>query len=327
MNQTINALRSSQRYQDPQLGKKMGDSVLADWADVIDKAGGTLSVNDARQFRTDIGEMRSGSYGPNTPNQRQLRDVYDALTGDLKVAAITKSDQALKDFNKADRWYAAALKRRDNLAKLAGSTPENVFQDLTKMAQTKGAKADFTKLAQVRRSVGDESWNDFVATAIEEAGKPNPGQASVLENYPQFSPNKLVTWYESLSPGGKKLMFDGTGKAQWAKAMDKLVEVADAQKEIEKLANTSGTTRAGVQIAAAAGLVSAPIPTILTGLSAVGAEKLIMNPRFVRWLYHMPKNPNDIPLHVEGLKRLHLGDAALRLGYWINQQSSGTKQQ
>jgi hypothetical protein len=324
MSQSLRAIRQQGGWDSPEVGALFTDKTLAKWADTIDQGGGKLTVGDAKKFRGEIGKLLgkgSRQLGPETPEYSQLLKLYGATSDDLRVAANKAGGaQAVKDLWNADQYWSAGLKRIKNLTDITGGTPESVFPDLLKMASTKGSKADFGKLAQVRNSLAPSDWNDFVSTFVAKMGEPTPGEANVLMR--KFSPSRLVTAWESLSDEAKAIMFNGTGKSEWAREMDKLVRWSGALKNVEKLGNPSGTMRSGINLGALVGIVTEPTSTLATGATALVTEELMMSPKFVRWLYSAPQAGSPRAA-IASLNRLQLGPAAARLALAREEQEVG----
>lgn len=266
------------RFDNPEMGDALADPLMQKYAEIIKRNGGVLSINDARNFRTEIGKRPDIDQG-------YVKRIYEAMTRDLEEGLGAGAPEALRDMKRADWYWRASRKRLKDTANLLGEkvSEEGVYQSLIRMAQTKGSQADFNKLAQVRRSMPGDEWEDFTATLIANMGRPKPGQADPISKI-GFSPSTFVTEWEKLSDQAKAILFNSTGRAEWAKDMNALVRVSGSLKNVEKLANTSGTARVGGLMAATAGMMAEPVTTVLTLASAVGAEKLIMSPQFVRML-------------------------------------------
>jgi hypothetical protein len=301
------------KFDDPEVGQLFADPTFQKWAEVLEAKGGKLSMNDARAFRTEVG-ARSDI------DETHVRRLYEAMSKDLETAATAKSPEALKAMKNADAYWRAGKERIKSTANLIGAkaSEESVYQSLIRMAQTKGSQADFNKLAQVRRSMPAEEWEDFTATFIANMGKPKPSATGQIAEI-GFSPESFVTNWKSLSDQAKAIMFYSTGKAEWAKAMDDLAAVTGSLKNVEALAGHSGTPRIGIT-ALVGGLAATDLSTaVLVTAGAIGAEKLLMSPHFVRALTQLgrARHKTAMPDFVNRLKNLavnpEVGPAAYRL--------------
>lgn len=279
---------AASRFDNPELAKQFVDPALVRWGDIIREAGGKLTWNDLRSFRSEIGKLLRKPVVVADVDRAQLERVYGALSDDMRAAASVKGAEALSSVNRADKFYRAGLKRiNDALGQILkpDASEEGVFALLMKTAG-EGAGASAKKLGSIRKSLTRDEWGEIASTVIHRLGRPTAGQQAAGEA--GFSAARFLTNYNKLSPAAKNALFNGAGQGELRKSLDSLLRVAGAQKALEALSNPSGTGR----IAITAGAVAAGSVDLVSTLAALAVAPagaaLITSPRFVRWLAGVP---------------------------------------
>ena len=301
-------------YQNAELGAEFTDPKLARWAGILERSGGSLTWNDLKSFRSDVGRLLNRPAIVSDIDQAQLRHVYGQLSEDLRLAASAKGPAALRAFERANSYYAAGRGRIDAAltALLApGRAGEGAFGLLETAASAGGKAANSKMLTALKRSMPQEEWDIVSSAVIRQMGIPPAGAQNLL-NETQFSATRFVTQYAKMSEAARSVIFGGAGREALQKALDSLAKVAAAQRNVERLANRSGTGR----VVFSAGLLGlATLDTLsavaVVGGSAIGA-KLIMNPTFVRWLTGLSAaKAKDVPSHIAKLRLSIGGDPEL----------------
>lgn len=279
-----------QRFDNPELAQEFIDPTLKRWAGLLDEAGGALSYNDLKQFRTEVGQKLGRPALLRDIDERQLSNVYAAMSDDLLEAARGVGPQAARAVERANRYYRAGRTRiREALTEILGErmSEEGAYRFIEQLSSEKGARASARKLGQIRRSLQPEEWNEVAAAMINQLGVPPPS-ARVGLDAPTFSPATFMTNYERLAPEARSILFDRTGQRQLRRALDNLVTVMESQKNVERLANPSGTGRIVGNVALAGSALVNPAIAIMGAVGAPAAASLITNPRFVSWLAALP---------------------------------------
>lgn len=227
-----------------------------------------LTYQGLKGLRSRVGEMLEGGILPEGMSGKELKKIYGALTEDLgRVVRTAGGSQAQSAWERANRYYSLASERRESLAKLVGAkgdaAPEKVMDSLLAMAGS-AARADIGKLAQARKAIGAEGWDEFVSGAVARLGRDVEGN---------FSPQRFLTAYEKLSTEGKSVLFRSTGKGDLADHLKDIAAVSSRFKELQKFANPSGTGRTVMGGAAGTGLYIDPMTTVT---SLVGGRAMAM---------------------------------------------------
>jgi hypothetical protein len=204
-----------------------------------------LNYNGVKDLRSWIGETMDSGILPVDLSKAELKTIYGALTKDLRASVSNAGgNQALAKFNRANSYYDAVSKRREELMRIAGAkSDEAVFNKILNAANQKNG--DHTLLTKVRRSLPTDEWNEIASAVIARMGRDpkfvtTPGTATTQTG---FSPDRFMSAYGELSPAGKALLFRSTGKSDLANALDDIATVSQRFKQLNTYANPSGTAQ------------------------------------------------------------------------------------
>lgn len=235
---------------------KATDSVL----EAVQRNDG-LTYEGVKTLRTTIGEDMARGILPEGVSAGELKSIYGALTKDLEAATqAAGGDKASAALARANNYYRLASERRESLAKIVGADgnapAEAVLSRIEAMAGST-SRADISKLAQARKAIGADDWNELASTIVSRLGRDVEGE---------FSPQRFITAYGKISDAGKNVLFRSGGKSELANYLDDIARVSSRFKELQKFANPSGTARAGFGGLIGAGAFAEPITTLTTVL-------------------------------------------------------------
>ncbi len=255
--------------------------------------GGHLSWKDLKAFRSKVGEMIDQPSLQEKSSKKALRDLYGALSEDMKATAAKQGPKALKTFTRANAYYAARAKRIENvLSNILGDdlhlNGEAAFRQIERWS-AKGGNA--AAVAQALRSMSSDEASQVRATMFDKLGTPTKGEG--------FSATLFGNHWNSLSMRAKSALFPG---ADYRQSIDDLVRITKAQAVAQKLGQGSPTAhllQAGNAISHGVAFLGHLFTNPLAAL-AIGAEsgveygtgKLLASPRFARWLASAPAKPN-----------------------------------
>lgn len=235
--------------------------------EAITKPGG-LNYEGIKDLRGYVRELKDNpSVLPADISGKELNAIYDGLSADLRASAFNAGGpKAAVAFDRANSHYAMLSERREALAKIIGTNgdapAEKVFDRLVNMASSKST-ADIAKLAQARKAMGAEDWNEFTSGIVAQMGRDTAnfsGPERLLAG--GFSPQRFMTAYGKLSETGKQLLFRSGGKGELANHLDDIARVSGRFKDLLKFANPSGTGQVAIGGGIGAGLMAEPITTI-----------------------------------------------------------------
>lgn len=276
-----------------------------------DAADGTLPYEAVKRIRTQVGDLLASPEIIADAPRSQLKQLYGALTEDMKAAAIQAGPEALKAFNRANRFYSAGLDRLDDqlrtiTSKLArdGVTPEQVFR-----AALSGSQEGASILRPLRKSLNQKEWNVLAGTVLQRLGRAVSSQQDELGEV--FSVETFLTNWNKLSTDAKDILFSGGTMTPLKNDLDKIAGATSSIREGSRvLANPSGTAARAANIGSAgfaagsilSGNTVIPIALATTALSANLGARLMTNPKFVKWLAQGTEIPvSRLPAHITRL--------------------------
>lgn len=221
---------------------------------------GGLNYDGIKDLRGYVRELKDNpSLLPSDISGKELGAIYNGLTTDLKSAVYNAGGtKAALAFERANQHYALLSDRRESLAKIVGTNGdapvERVFDRLSSMASS-SSSADISKLAQARKAIGTDDWNEFASGVVQKLGRDVEGK---------FSPERFLTAYGKISGAGKDILFRSGGKTELAGHLDDIAKVSSRFKELRKFANPSGTSQSIFGGIEGAALLHSPLSTIAT---------------------------------------------------------------
>jgi hypothetical protein len=236
---------------------------------------GGLNYEGVKDLRTYIGDLKDKPHLlPTDLSGKELDKIYTALSKDLRASVSNAGGApALSAFDRANKHFELISRRREQLAKIVGgdrgAPPEAVFNNIVSLAST-GARADLNRLAQARKVMGKDEWNEVASAAIARMGRPEDMGARIASTgNVDFSPQKFLTEYrEKLSPAGRNILFRSAGKESIAPYLDDIATVSERFKELQQFANPSGTAQIGAGMGVGASIWAEPL-TAISGLVGV----------------------------------------------------------
>lgn len=268
---------------------------------------GVLPYQGLKELRTKVGSMLESSELLSDIPKAQIKQLYGALTDDMRAAATQAGPQALKAFERANQYTAAGHKRiEDHLESIASKVDaEDVY-----LASVSGTKEGASKLQAVKRSLKPEEFRVVAATALNRLGRATPGKQNEIGEH--FSTETFLTNWNRMSPKARTELLSGySGAGQIDHSLTAVAKMAANVREGSKIwANPSGTSgglysklgAGGLAYTAATGQFKAA-GLILTGMGAVNiGARTLTNPNVVKWIAEATKMPpSALPAHLTRL--------------------------
>jgi hypothetical protein len=261
--------------------------------------GGLLPLEQAIRLKTQIGDLTRWSGAAPGADVALYRGLYGQLAEQITKGVARLSPQAVRAWKKSQTlWHGHFERVRNYLdpveAKIA--TPEHIANSVLAIGTPSRATA-------LRRMVGERRWNQVRAYAIRRLGSSQPsGIDGTLAPGADdvFNPMTFATnWNAMQRSGHLETIFGGRADRAWAQLrpeLDRLARVAGRiQRTRRAMFNSSASATSGLPaaqvttlggaVAAAPFVGPAPLIAVLGGMGAVGiTSRLMMSPRFVRWL-------------------------------------------
>lgn len=260
------------------------------------ESGQPLSLEALMSIRSDVGDIIGRGGRGADRNLGDFKRFYAAITRDIEEAAAQRGADALKGWQKVNRYYE--FNQNANIAFLnaieKAGTPEAVFKMLSS-----GTKEGANLLYKTRRNMRPDQYDAFVGTIIDRMGRATAsrqGASGALEEANIFSAETFLTNYSKLSKEAKTALFSGERYTQTRRALDDLTTVLASGRQYRNAAGNPSGTGQRVIVLEQAGLLAALGYGLYTGdqgsagaaaaavVSPRVAAKLMTSPRFVRWL-------------------------------------------
>jgi hypothetical protein len=251
-----------------------------------------VDYETVRAVRSSIGRHLGGKdLSPDIP-RAELKQIYGALSSDIKELAANSSPEALKAFERANAFTRVGHDRiDDHLQRIANKVnPDQVFKDIARGGE--GVKSIMT----VKKSIPTEDWEVVVSNVVRRLGRATSGnQNAVGEDAlgDAFSINKFVTDWDKLGTARKAIFSGSTKLDKYSNHLNKIARAASVVKESRApAANASGSAQAASRYAAGSSLVGSavtanPTPIMIAAGSVAfnnAGARLMSNPKFVSWL-------------------------------------------
>ena len=282
------------------VGPILDNPKLVELKNVLDDPA-PVDYQALRDIRSSIGQKLGSNDLLSDIPRAELKQIYGALSQDVKAIASQSSPEALQAFNRANKYTSSGHDRVDDyLQRIANKVnPDEVFRAIAKGGE--GTKS----INVIKKSLKPEEWEVVASNVVRRLGKSSPGQQNAIGDDAlgdAFSVDKFVTDWNKLGPA-RKSIFSGSDKIEaYGEDLAKIARAASAIKEAGKISrNASGTAQAASKIAAGTGLATGLVTTNPTLLAATAASiamnnagaRLMSNPAFVRWLAQSAKIPSS----------------------------------
>lgn len=283
-----------------------------DVADEIADEGGT-QFSALMRLRSKVGAMMENPATYGDLDQGQVKRLYAALSEDIRAAAAEAGPDALKAFERANRY--TRFNHQANIDFLNSIVRKNVDADIFKMLSS-GTKEGAGVLMKARNNLTAPQFDTLVGTILQRMGRANAsrqGYSGALEAADTFSAETFLTNYSKLSTEAKRALFSGERYAPLRQGLDDLARAASAIKQYAGTAGNppnSGNRMVWLEQFGLLGTLgygvfngtgSEAAATAAAIVSPRVAAKLLTKPEFVRWLtsgMRLPANPNSVIRHI-----------------------------
>lgn len=265
----------------------IADAFNADVRNSIQGGGNAaLPYQAIKDLRSKVGDMIADAGLVSDVPKGQLKQLYGALSEDMRNGLQQVSPEAYTANNIAENAYRQGLSQIDKVDSIVGKAggPEKVFA-----AAMSGTREGASTLNNVMSALQPEEQKVVASAVVKRLGAANPGQQTDLGDV--FSPQTFLTNWNKLAPQAKQTLFAADPDTR--AALDQIAKASSNIREGSRfLANPSGTGQAvmhsGTATAAILSALSGNVPALVgiggtVGAANIGA-RLMTNPDFVKWL-------------------------------------------
>lgn len=228
-----------------------------------------LTYEGIKQLRSSVGEMLKSGPLPAGLSQSEMKQIYSSLTSDLEgTVRAAGGERAASMFSRANKYYGLVSERRESLARvLKANSDEAVFDKVVAAAGSTG-RADISLLAQARKALQPDEWNEVASGVISRLGR---------DAEQNFSPDRFVTAYGKLTDAGKSMLF--SGQKELKSSLDDIAKVSSRFKMLNQYANPSGTGQTVAGVAGLGGIMTDPVSLITSVVSARVMSGILAKPQ------------------------------------------------
>ena len=227
-----------------------------------------------KELRTRFGESLKNPAGEisRTIGQQNVNKIYKALTQDMKAAAASKGEGALKAWKIANDYTRKKMDIMDDTLKDIFNASDNqaAYNAVKRTLIEGGQKQSTAKLAQIKKALPADEFNNFTATMINELGTATAAQRAAGTD---FSIQTFSRNLEKIQPAAKKVLFgDKAADLEELNNILKRANLAGLEKNFSGTGNVVSTLALGglaVQDLALAG----GLATVLAGSSYLLTSK------------------------------------------------------
>lgn len=261
-----------------------------------------LTYNDLKLFRTSIGKKLE-DFQIGSSDKAILRELYQAMTDDMRNKASTKGEEALQAFDRLNSGYSKFLTKLDdtiNEVLNKGETTE-IFN-----AVRSGLPLP-ERTATIMRALPQKNRDIVRGSLIRELGM-NRAKAGQGE----FDVGKFVTSYNALEPKAQKALLIGL-PADVQNNFRKVMEASTLALKTGLQGNPSGTAKNAGMMLLLTSFLKAPIKTTAGLTGGAITAKMMTSPKFIKWLANAPKQFETNPAkYIARLSAIAASDEANR---------------
>ena len=202
----------------------------------VDGALNALPYEALKDLRSGIGRSMGKLDGPmSSLPDAELKRLYASLSQDMRAAATAAGDDALKAFNRANKFYSAGMKRINGALKKVtkADTPERAYNNILALTTADSPRGSTAKLQQLKVSLPKEQWSTVSSTILRKVGEARVGQrgAPDASDFAEFSPSTFLTNWNKMDKGAKTVLTSGNIPQSARRELDNLALVAQRFKE------------------------------------------------------------------------------------------------
>tara|TARA_R110000796_G_scaffold215422_1_gene331415 strand:+ start:1152 stop:3086 length:1935 start_codon:yes stop_codon:yes gene_type:complete len=294
---TVKALEEIVRYADlyPNMSKHIGADKYRGLLQDLKLGGVETAIPYAllKDIRTTYGTSIGNLNGPLAGmDANKLNRIYGALSDDMRMAAEASGPNALKAWERANKFYKGGADRIENVLKplLDAKTGVDAYKKMENILLEGNVKQSLNSLMRIRNSLPKDDFDTFRSTLINRLGRAKPGAQDAGGEI--FSPSVFLTNYNRMEKGPRRIVF-GELNEEMSK-LAKVVDLAkDASKDLNRSRTATGTMSAGAVLAGSYGVAgSVPMLKAIAIAGAVNAASglALTSKPFLRGLNAAAKN-------------------------------------
>ena len=244
----------------------------------VDGALNALPYEALKDLRSGIGRSMGKLDGPmSSLPDAELKRLYASLSQDMRAAATAAGDDALRAFNRANKFYSAGMKRINGALKKVtkADTPERAYNNILALTTADSPRGSTAKLQQLKVSLPKEQWSTVSSTILRKLGEARVGQrgAPDASDFAEFSPSTFLTNWNKMDKGAKTVLTSGNIPQSARRELDNLALVAQRFKE-KPVSTGSAATNSLLTFIAGVPTIGAVKTSIIAGGTFLSAAAM-----------------------------------------------------
>lgn len=232
----------------------------------VDGALNALPYEALKDLRSGIGRSIGKLDGAMSDlPEAELKRLYASLSQDMRSAATAAGDDALKAFERANKYYSAGMKRINGVLKKVtkADTPEKAYNNILSLTTADSPRGSTAQLNQIKKSLPKDQWSSVSSTILRKLGEARVGQRGAPDgsDFADFSPSTFLTNWNKMDKGAKTVLTSGNVPQSVRRELDNLALVAQRFKE-KPVSTGSAATNS--------------LLTFIAGVPTIGAVKTSM---------------------------------------------------
>tara|TARA_R110000824_G_scaffold276178_1_gene464720 strand:+ start:2386 stop:4533 length:2148 start_codon:yes stop_codon:yes gene_type:complete len=281
--------------------------------EITDKAKrGLLTFEELRNYRSLIGKKLTNKSLIDDASLGEYKQLYGALSEDLKLIYKEIGGNAYKEFLRADNYYKAGIKRIDDVLNKVNKVDDDKIFNFLLNQSTEGS----TYIRTIKKSLTPDEFSVIQNRLIQKLGRTKGGKALDIDSADYtdlFNSETFLTNWNKIDSSAKDFLFSSAKYKGLRKDLDAIAKVAEKVRISGKtFQNPSGTGDSLIgQLSYAGAITTGTLgglwPVFQTGIFLSGGAKVMTSPKIIRWLAEGTKIANN--KGVDGLIK-HLGKAS-----------------
>lgn len=267
----------------------------------------SMTMNELRNTRSKVGQaIGEGNVAKlKDISEGDLRQLYGALSEDIKSALRRARPSSAKMWEEADEAYAKSIEKKQEMTGkfLTGKDSTGTYNAVFG-ASDKGFKPISKETAlTLRETLSPEVWDDVKQEFLRRMGK------ATSANGNEFSPATFATNWGKVEDAIKAEVFTPAE----AKDLEDIATYSKAVREMEKSRNYSNTAHVLAFSQLPGAIYTAPVTTTLTIAGAGALSRVMASAKMMDWMASVVANGEMTPELAKGLELILRGSLPERL--------------
>lgn len=244
----------------------------------------TVPYELLKDLRSNIGKSIGKMDGPMSDLQEaDLKRLYASLTDDMRLAAEAAGPDAVKAFERANKFYRAGQARIDNVIKDVANakSPEIAYNKIVGMTLDNSPRGSVKALTQLKKSLPKEEWSTVSSTILKKLGDTSAGRAGA-EGTTAFSASSFLTNWNKMSSPAKTVLTSGNVPQSVRRELDDLATTVARFKGAGGERNFSNTGTIITTAALTAGTIADALKAGIASGSLYLSARALTNETFLK---------------------------------------------